>query len=133
MQNDGKSKQVIIFRSDLPELKRFRGKAIAQGCHASLGAVLSRNSSASSDSIKIDLTDEEKEWFQNRFTKVCLSVENLDKLMEIYNKAKDLGLTVAIIKDAGFTAFNEPTITCIAIGPHYKEKIDDLTKDLKLY
>jgi len=43
-------------------------------------------------------------------------------------------LETHLITDNGTTEFNSvPTNTCIAIGPDYSDKIDMITKHLKLY
>ena len=81
----------------------------------------------------IFLTEEELMWIENQFTKICLCVDTEEELLEVYNKAKELGLTVHLIQDAGHTEFSEPTYTCLAIGPHFKSKIDPVTKDLRLF
>ena len=38
-----------------------------------------------------------------------------------------------LIEDYGFTCFNEPTKTCLALGPCYPEDLIELTKKLQLY
>ena len=44
-----------------------------------------------------------------------------------------MNLPVSLIEDAGLTEFNgEKTITAIAIGAASSERIDKLTKNLKL-
>lgn len=81
-----------------------------------------------------DLTPEQKDWLDGKFTKICLQVPGEVELGEIYGKAKDAGLNVVMIEDSGVTEFNgEPTLTCLAIGPHESEKIDPITGDLKIY
>jgi PTH2 family peptidyl-tRNA hydrolase len=53
--------------------------------------------------------------------------------MTIYNDAIGSGVNAKLIVDAGLTEFGGiPTVTCIAIGPDYPEKIDPITKNLKL-
>ncbi len=54
-------------------------------------------------------------------------------VMEMYNEAKQRGLTAELIIDSGFTEFNGvPTKTCIAVGPNRAEDIDRVTGHLKL-
>jgi len=48
-------------------------------------------------------------------------------------QAKDLGLKTALITDAGKTHIAPGTITCLGIGPDNEEKIDKVTKDLKIF
>ena len=70
---------------------------------------------------------------ESSFTKITVSVDSEDELIDIYNKAKDAGLTVHLITDSGLTEFHGiPTKTCLAIGPNFSEKIDPITGHLKL-
>lgn len=114
-----KLKQAIIVRKDL---KLPKGKLAVQVAHASVEAVL-----------KTLKNDEKliKQWLKHA-KKVVLKVENLEELKRIYNKARRKKLTTALIKDAGLTVVKPGTITALAIGPDDEEKIDEITKDLKL-
>lgn len=126
-------KQVIVIRKDL---KMRKGKEIAQGSHASM-AFLTRRGLIQKDSfISGELSNavEAKEWFKNGFTKICVTVNSEQELMEVYNKARLAGLVVELITDSGATEFHGvPTHTCIAIGPHFNESFKGITDDLKLY
>ena len=110
-------KQVILVRADL---KMPKGKLAAQVAHASVDAVLS------SRKKKIKL------WKSIGMKKVCLKVKNLEELNFYVNKAQEAGLQTATITDAGKTVFKGPTVTCAAIGPDDSEKIDKITKELKM-
>jgi len=113
-------KQVIVIRKDL---KMRRGKEIAQGAHAAMAFLIK------GDFTRANLNT----WLHGGQTKICVSVDSEEELLEIYNNAKDAGLIVNIIIDAGRTEFNGiPTNTCIAIGPNKSEDIDKITKHLKL-
>ena len=82
---------------------------------------------------EITLTNEELEWVDGIFTKICVSVNSEAELMDCYNKAKEAGLNCALIEDNGLTEFNGViTRTCIAIGPNASEKIDLITGGLPL-
>ncbi len=126
------TKQVIVMRKDL---KMRRGKEMAQASHASM-AFLTRNGMIDSDKfLNIQMTNlkEAQEWMENSFTKICVGVGSEAELDEIYQKAKEAGLTVHMVVDSGLTEFNGiKTKTCLAIGPHYSEKIDAITGQLKL-
>ena len=127
------TKQTIIIRKDL---KIRRGKEIAQGCHASLAFLTRRlvKFSDSKNTFTIDLTDEEIEWMNNSFAKVCLQVDSEQELLDIYNKAKEAGLEAHLITDSGRTEFNGiPTNTVVSIGPHSVDRINPITSNLKLY
>jgi len=56
-----------------------------------------------------------------------------EELLEIYERARESGLTVELITDSGRTEFKEPTRTCLGIGPDDPEKIDKITGHLKPY
>ena len=112
---DNFMKQVILVREDL---KMPRGKMIAQCAHASLEAALKSN--------KLN------EWKRKGTKKVILKVKDREELLKYYKLAKENKLTNALIKDAAKTFFKMPTITCLAIGPDKEEKIDKVTKELKM-
>jgi PTH2 family peptidyl-tRNA hydrolase len=132
------SKQVIIIRKDL---KMRTGKAIAQGAHASLGAILSvaHNTSSDRDTVIIPLKDASNQltplgmWLNGRFKKITVSVNSEAELLALAEKAKQAGLIYALIQDSGLTEFGGiPTYTALAIGPDYPDKIDPLTGNLPL-
>lgn len=110
-------KQVIVIRKDID---MSIGKIISQACHASLEA------------YKLSSPYFKQHWKKFGYKKVILKVFNLNELLKIYQEAKRIGLPCAIIKDAGKTQVEKGTITCVAIGPHYSEKIDKVTGNLKL-
>lgn len=129
------TKQILIIRKDL---KMRRGKEIAQGCHSSM-AFLTRRlkkfpNKQSTNTFTIELTNEEIEWMNNSFAKVCLQVESEQELLDIYNKAKEAGLETHLVTDSGRTEFNNiPTNTVVSIGPHLSDRINPITGHLKLY
>lgn len=146
----GDTKQVIVMIHQFPDGKGGafsprKGKMIAQGAHASI-AFLTRRIEELADGVRrptekdgdldhreyLNLTPAMIEWMRDSFAKVCVRVDSEQELMEIYQKAQDLGLEVHLVKDSGRTEFKEPTITCLAIGPDYSEKIDEVTGHLKL-
>lgn len=101
---------------------------VAQGAHASLGAVL-----------MIREVDEPqwnewlREWLSDSFTKICVGVDSLEQLQEIGDSAMTAGLPVKHIVDLGQTEFGGvPTATCLAIGPAPRELIDAITDGLRL-
>ena len=124
-------KQVIIVRKDL---KMRPGKIAAQAAHASMKAVLDTcNLLEGRILFKSQMPEPMYQWLTGIFTKVALAVNSEEELLELYNKALDLGLVCSLITDAGLTVFNgAPTNTCIAIGPEESYKIDAITNHLKL-
>lgn len=133
-------KQVIVMRKDLNMRK---GKMIAQGAHASMKVFFDKMYNPDFDvsmSEELDqglrtmqLTNEETDWVDGIFTKICLSIDSEQELLDVYDKAKKAGLNCALIQDSGKTEFNGvPTYTCCAIGPNTSEKIDLITGGLSL-
>lgn len=124
-------KQVIVVRKDLNMRK---GKMCAQAAHASMGALLNTASRMYEGQLNINVEKPAvREWIEGRFTKICVSVDSEQELLDIYEHAYQLGVNVKIIQDAGLTEFNGvPTLTCLALGPDYPENIDPITKHLKL-
>lgn len=121
-------KQVIVMRNDLGMRK---GKMIAQGAHAAMSFITRRMNSGTTHNVTISKA--EKAWLNSSFAKICVRVDSLEELLEIKQKAEDVGLEVHLITDSGRTEFHgEPTETCLAIGPDYSERIDPITGDLKL-
>lgn len=63
--------------------------------------------------------------------KICLVVPTVAELKTLLETYKDI-CGVALIKDAGFTVFEEPTITCLGIGPISEDNIGEDIKSLPL-
>lgn len=123
------AKQVIVMRKDLNMRK---GKMVAQGAHASLGAVLVIRE-ALNERPGHEWGEAFRAWFSGSFTKICVSVNSERELMDIYCNAMDRFLPVKLITDNGTTEFNGvPTKTCLAIGPAWAEDIDKVTGGLPL-
>lgn len=115
-------KQVIVIRKDLNMRK---GKMVAQGSHASMAAIL--------EGAELINSQEVQEWLFGIFTKVCVSVDSEQELLDIYQKAIDNNLHCSLIKDSGLTEFNGvPTHTAVAVGPGKPQDIDKITGHLKL-
>lgn len=128
-------KQVIVIRKDLNMRK---GKCVSQGCHASMGALLTlfRKYTTSDDTTVYNLEFGKDtvldEWLNGKFTKICVSVDSEEDLLNIY-KSIPKHIPSVLITDAGLTEFNGvPTNTCVGIGPYIAEEIDKITKKLKL-
>ena len=139
-----KTKQVIVLRKDLNMRK---GKMISQGAHASMKVLLDMMTShgnfkyITSEGVDGEITlnlvvpggSAMNDWLKGLFTKITLSVDSEQELVDLYEKAKSLNLPCSIIIDSGLTEFNGiPTKTAIAIGPAWSEEIDSITGQLKL-
>lgn len=110
-------KQAILIRSDL---KLPKGKMAAQASHASVEAALRSKKSLV------------KAWRNEGMAKIVLKVDNEKELLKYNQIAKDLGLTTAVITDAGHTVVEPGTRTCVGIGPDTEERIDKVISELKL-
>lgn len=122
-------KQVIVMRDDLNMRK---GKMVAQGCHASMGALLSA-ADRGIEAVVVPMDDNIGPWLSESFTKVCVRITGQVDLEKLVYKAQEAGLPAVLITDNGKTEFNGiPTVTCAAIGPGPADKIDAITGHLKL-
>ena len=140
-----KAKQMIVMRRDL---KMRKGKIAAQAGHACVEATLM--ALANEDRLRqvrvrpesgwvyIDhgifdrtaLTD----WFDAGVAKVCVYVDSEEELLEVADRADEMGFIYALVRDAGHTEFHgEPTFTCLALEPLSADEVDPLTGDLPLY
>lgn len=141
-----KTKQVIVMRKDLKNTEGHKvksGKLIAQGAHASLGAVkdlmeeriITNNKGEKLYTeyvLKVESDSVLEDWWEGSFTKIALGCDTLEDLLELYKQARAQKLPVSLIKDSGRTEFGGiATITCIAIGPAAEKDIDKITAHLK--
>ena len=135
---DRQVKQVIVMRKDLNVRK---GKLISQGCHSSIGALLTmfNKQKYPDERTKYSVEFEEgsvlDKWLNGIFTKICLYVESEEELVSLYERIKEEApyIPIVMIEDCGLTEFHGvKTKTCIGIGPYWNDEIDKFTKDLKL-
>lgn len=98
----------VVAKESVDKMKGSRGKLIAQAGHAFVHAVW----------------DAEKRFPQSVYDyknsgkafKIGLVVPTVADLEALEASYRDI-CGVALIQDAGITIFNEPTITCLGIGP----------------
>ncbi len=113
-------KQAIVVRTDL---EMGKGKIAAQAAHASLSAYL--------EAERTNPQDAEK-WLEEGMKKVVLKVAGEKELFLYFQQAKDMGIPVEIIRDAGLTQIEGGSATCFGIGPAPSEDIDKVVGKLKL-
>ncbi len=113
-------KQAIIIRSDIDMGK---GKAVAQGAHASLMSYL--------EAVKIR-KDVAERWIKAGERKIVLKIDNEEKMRRLAEALKYKGIPCALVSDAGLTQLPPGTVTALGIGPWKKEEIDFFTSALKL-
>ena len=113
-------KQVIVIRTDL---KMGKGKLATQVAHASVTAFYKTLENNRSLGIK---------WIEEGQKKIVLKVSSEEELNNIYERAIKEGLIAVKIYDAGLTQLRPGTFTAIGIGPDDEDRIDRVTRDLKL-
>lgn len=126
-------KMVIVMRGDLKNTKGEKirtGKVITQAVHSAYGFIWQN---LSGRKISFELSDVEFQWYKTGQTKITLKAKDETQLLEKFQAAKDAGLRVELITDAGRTEFGGPTKTCFCIMPDYADKIDAITGDLSTY
>ncbi len=107
-------KLAIVVRKDLD---MSCGKIAGQVGHASVMAY--------KDCLNHD-------WYNEGQKKIVLKVPDLTTLVQIKETALFNKLQIHEVVDFGLTQIAPNTLTCIAIGPDGDEKIDNITKGLKL-
>lgn len=110
-------KQVILVNE---ALGLPRGKLAAQVAHAAVEAFL------------IAAPESQRTWLSDGMPKVVLCGESESELFELEKRARDAGLPVALIRDAGHTVVPAGTVTCLGIGPAEDKRINRLTGDKAL-
>jgi PTH2 family peptidyl-tRNA hydrolase len=123
-------KQIIILRKDLNMRK---GKLVAQGAHASMGAILALMK-REGNTLTLEMDERTEPWLTGRFKKICVYVNTEQELLDLHKQALDAGMVCSLIQDAGLTEFGGvKTYTAVGIGPDREDKVDVLTKHLPLF
>lgn len=121
MGESGEFKMVLIVRNDL---KMGKGKVAAQCSHAAVSAykqVQRRNPELL------------KQWEYCGQPKVVLKAPDEETLIQLLADAKQLGLTVSLIQDAGRTQIAPGSQTVLGIGPGPADVVDRVSGHLKLF
>lgn len=121
MGEGGEFKMILVVRNDL---KMGKGKVAAQCSHAAVSAykqVQRRNPSLL------------KQWEYCGQPKVVVKAPDEETLIDLLGHAKEVGLPVSLIQDAGRTQIAPGSRTVLGIGPGPADLIDRVTGDLKLY
>lgn len=133
-------KMAIVVRNDL---RLTKGNLInslyenleAKNCIFCIGKIGAQCSHAAVIAFKRSF-DEKKtladKWFLLGQPKIVLRVDSLVEIENLEKKAKSLSVISALVKDAGRTQIEPGTVTCIAFGPDYNDRIDEIVKELKL-
>lgn len=132
-----KHKMYCIFaKESLDKINGVRGKLATQAGHAYLHAFwdamsLIRNPLyGEMEHHQTKLPQAIKYQNSDRAYKITLVVDTVEELKQLQQRYKDVCGT-ALVTDAGFTVFKEPTTTCLGLGPISEDRIGDDLKALK--
>lgn len=113
-------KLAVVVREDLG---LSRGKVAAQVGHASVACALKAQKGKRTWF---------RAWIDEGQRKVVLRVDGREALLDLQQDGRALGLTTALITDAGLTEVPPGTQTCVGIGPGPEETVDRVTGQLRL-
>lgn len=113
-------KLVIVTRSDL---RLSKGKLAAQVGHASVECALRARQF---DRANFDA------WFTAGQKKSVLKASDEEELRRLMVHARSVGLTTALVTDAGHTEIPAGTVTVLGIGPATESQVDQVTGRLSL-
>jgi peptidyl-tRNA hydrolase len=120
-----KIKMYCIFaRESIDKMKGIRGKMCTQAGHAYLHGFW--------DSAKRFPEHAQAYVASDHAYKITLIVPTVSDLEQLFESYKDK-CGVTLVKDAGFTVFNEPTVTCLGIGPIPEDLIGEDLKTVKTF
>ena len=129
MQN--KVKQIILVRRDL-QLKRAAMCALV--AKASAEFFVANDDSSKGDELVMKLTPTESEWITTGSTRIVLGVPSESVLRSILFKAEIEGLQYYSIegRTGDWDEDSPPELLAASIGPDEGEKLEEITKGLKL-
>lgn len=115
---------IVVSMEAIAKMKGVRGKMLTQAGHAIQCA----------DWDSAQRFPEALQEYKNsdHIRKITVRVDTDEELLELATAYRDK-CGVGIIKDAGFTVFTEPTLTCVGIGPIHQDDIDNDLSTLKLF
>ena len=122
----------IFAKESVQKMNGIRGKMCTQAGHAYLHAFWDAISPVISDERNMKLEQAYDYRMSDRAYKITLVVDTVDDLKALQEKYKDVCGT-SLVTDAGFTVFNEPTTTCLGLGPIAEGNIGDDIKSLKTF
>lgn len=114
----------VMCKDAVKKMNGIRGKMITQGGHAYLHAFWDA----------VNRFPEAAKSYQDsdHARKITVVVDTEQELATLLDAYKDV-CGVSLVKDAGFTVFNEPTVTCLGIGPIQEDNVQEDLKNLKLF
>lgn len=113
-------KMLLVVRNDL---NMGKGKIAAQCAHAALEGYLR--------AIKTH-PEIVRRWKRSGQMKIVVKVNNEAELLQLDSTCKSMGISSAIIQDAGHTQVEPGTRTVLCIGPGPEDAINKVAGHLKL-
>jgi PTH2 family peptidyl-tRNA hydrolase len=120
MDNKRELRMYLVWRNDLAI--PF-GKALGQSGHAFVSAVII------ADRHDRDLVDL---YLLHSQPKIVVKCKNLDALLRAKTECDAIEMNCYLVTDAGRTVFPEPTVTCLAIGPCYRDELPKFIRRMQL-
>ncbi|KAM3452871.1 hypothetical protein MY3296_004140 [Beauveria thailandica] len=119
-------KLVLVVRTDLGMTK---GKIAAQCSHATLACYKALAGNADPGSTERKML---ARWEKYGQAKIAVQVKSQDEMLQLCRKARGMGLTAEVVKDAGRTQIEAGSMTVLGVGPAPRSLIDEVTGHLKL-
>ena len=120
-----KYKMYCIFaRGSIKKMNGIRGKMCTQAGHAYVNAMLHS---------QYEWPDYVEKYLNTgHMYKITCVVDTVEQLEELRQEYQDKCAT-SLVTDKGLTVFDEPTTTCLGIGPIPENLIGDELANLKLF
>jgi peptidyl-tRNA hydrolase len=124
----------IFARESIVKMNGNRGKMCTQAGHAYLHAFWdsAKRFQGEHGFAEDQPSDAERYQDSDHAYKITLVVDTVEELVVLRNKYQPI-CGVSLVTDAGFTVFNEPTTTCLGLGPISENDIGEDLKSLKLF
>lgn len=122
----------IFAKESIQKMNGNRGKMSTQAGHAYLHAFWDADRVDFSVRVNMKRIQSQAYMASERAYKITLIVDTVDELKALQEKYKDICGT-SLVTDAGFTVFDEPTTTCLGLGPISEDNIGDDIKSLKVF
>ena len=114
----------IFAKESVAKMNGNRGKLAAQAGHAYLHAFWKS---------QVEFPKMAQLYYETDHAyKISLTVDTVEELKDLEKRYSSICGT-SLVKDAGFTVFKEPTITCLGIGPIPEDLIGDDLKTIKVF
>lgn len=123
----------VFAKESVDKINGVRGKMCTQAGHAYLHAFWDAFAGDPLDSVERNKREQAYAYKNSeRAYKITLIVDTVDELKALQEKYRNICGT-SLVTDAGFTVFNEPTTTCLGLGPLSEDMIGDDLKAIKTF